>query len=321
MLNGHQLPGEPGCCGLFQQRFASPLGLHFSCPGEECLQVAKLLQELHGPLLADPADPGNVIRGVTYQGQIIHDLPGRHAEPVPGVRLIDPHLVDPRRPAAARVEQCNARPNQLVEVLVPGHDHDLATFGGFTNCYRADDVVGLVAGHRKDWNPKCCEEGAHLLDSGVEVGLQFGVEFFPGRFVLGILLGPERIAGIEYPDQEVRVVFRLEAEQKIGHPPGRGGVFTATGSEWSGNQGKKCAINQRMAIDQEKLRWVVAGHRRKVSSGCPGGARSPPSRTPAPAKRPWPTGWPPAGLPGTALGRIPRARMKSFEGGKSPPAP
>ena len=113
---------------------------------------------------------------------------GRHAQALGGVGLVHPDLVHRRGPAAAGIEQGDARADQLVEVLVARDDDRLEPALRRRPGQGADHVVGLVAGDGHERNPEGLEQLADPLDRAVEVGLQLLVQLFAGGLVVGVAL-------------------------------------------------------------------------------------------------------------------------------------
>ena len=84
------------------ERLARALLLHLGGTRQQGLEVAELLQQLHGALFADPLHAGNVVRRVADQRQVVGDLRRRHAEPFAGVGFGHPDLFDTRRARPGR---------------------------------------------------------------------------------------------------------------------------------------------------------------------------------------------------------------------------
>ncbi len=121
----HQILREACFFGVALQRLARPLLFDFGGVREDLLERAETLDQLYGRLRSDAAHPGDIVRGVADQRQVVGDALGRHAKSVGGVRLIDELGRDGRRAAAPGVEQGDSVADELVEVLVPRHDHRL----------------------------------------------------------------------------------------------------------------------------------------------------------------------------------------------------
>ena len=68
--------------------------------------------------------------------------------------------------------------------------------------------------------------------------------------------------GVVHPPQVVGFVCLQQSLEKVGDAPRGRGVFAATGGQRAGNEGEKRAIDQRVAVDEEKAR-----RRRKVLEG------------------------------------------------------
>ena len=128
-----------------EQRLAGTLGRDLGGAGKNGLEVAVLGEQLLGTLLADPLHAGDVVGGVADQGQEVHHLVRRHAQPLGGVGLVHPDLVHRRRAAAPGIEQGDAGPDELIEVLVARDDDRAEPARRPRPGQGADDVIGLVA--------------------------------------------------------------------------------------------------------------------------------------------------------------------------------
>ena len=98
-LDGDEFPRQPGVVRLAEQRLAGTLGRDLRRAGKDGLQIAIVGEQLLRSLLADPLHARHVVGRVADQGQEIHHLVRRYAQPLRAVRLIHPHLVYGRRTA------------------------------------------------------------------------------------------------------------------------------------------------------------------------------------------------------------------------------
>ena len=105
-------------------------------------QAAERRDQLHGRLLADPRDAGNVVHRVAHEAQDILDLV--HAlEPPSGADLFRPELLR-WIPAPPRLVHNDPVAHQLPEVLVGGHHvRDIALRFGLLG-QGADHVIRLI---------------------------------------------------------------------------------------------------------------------------------------------------------------------------------
>ena len=129
------------------QRFPRALLLHLAGAGEQGFEIAELLQQLHRALLADALDAGHVVRRIADQCEPIRHLRRWHTEPVRGVGLGDPDLIHACGPSASRIQQRDARPDQLIEILVTRDDHRLQLLPRSMHRECPDHVIGLVTVH------------------------------------------------------------------------------------------------------------------------------------------------------------------------------
>ena len=177
------------------------------------------------------------------------------------VRLVHPHFVHRRRAAAARVEQRDARPDELVEVLVARDDDRLQAAGGPGSGKGPDDVVSLVATHGDERDPEGLEHRTDPLHCPVEVGLKRVVQLLTGGLVVRVALLAKRGPGIVDPGDVVGPVLLAQAQQEVHHPPRGGRVFSFGGPERPCDHREEGAIDQGVAVDQEELGRGVVGHR------------------------------------------------------------
>ena len=138
-----------------------------------------------------------------------------------------PVFLDLGRAAAAGVQQPQSRPNELLEVLVPGYDNDLESVLDALARQRRNHVVGLVAIHGDHGHTIGVQQLADAIETAIEVGLKFLVQLLARRLVLTEDLVPEGRAGVVHPGDVVGLVFRLEALQEVDDAPGRGRVLSA----------------------------------------------------------------------------------------------
>src|ERR1043165_2668089 len=89
-----ELTRETRVVRLRQQRFARAFPGNLGGLCQNRVEVAVGLEQLDRGLVADTLDPGDVVGAVADQSEIIDDALGRHAEPLVGVALIDPLLLD-----------------------------------------------------------------------------------------------------------------------------------------------------------------------------------------------------------------------------------
>ena len=237
---------------MLQQRFAGPLAGHLRRARENRIEVPVGAEQLERGLLADAFDSRDVVGAVPHEGEVVHDALGRHAQPLAGVARIHPLLFDGRGTAAPRVEQDDARTDELIEVFVAGDDHGLEPAVRRRGGERADHVVGLIAVHADHRHAERVEDFFDALDGALEILLQLFVELLPGRLVLGIDLLAKRDTDVVDPAEVGGTVFLVEAQQEVGRAPGGGGVLPARGGERAGDHREKSAVDERVAVDEEQ---------------------------------------------------------------------
>ncbi len=123
--DGHQLAAQPRLIGVAQQGFTGPLRLYLLGVLQDRVKIAVLLDQLACGLLSDTAHAGDVVRRVAHQREEVDYPLRRHPQPLARVLGRDPLLVDGRRAVPSGIQQGDAGTDELVEVLVPRHDHRL----------------------------------------------------------------------------------------------------------------------------------------------------------------------------------------------------
>ena len=263
--DGDEIAGQPGELAVLQQGLAGPLPGHFRRAREDRVEVAVGAEQLESRLLPDPLDARHVVGTVAHERQVIHDALGRDAEPLAGIGLVDPLLFDGRGAASARVEQDDARADELVEVLVARHDDGLEPPLRRRGGERADHVVGLEAFDADDRDAERVQDLFDALDGALEVLLQLLVQLLARRLVFGVGLLAERDADIVYPAEVSGAVFLVKAQQEVGRAPGGGGVLAARGGEGAGDHRKESAVDERVAVNEEQPLGGRGRHGRKIT--------------------------------------------------------
>ena len=124
---------------------------------------------------------------------------------------------------------------------------------------RADDVVGLVAGHLVDRDPQCLDDLAHLG----ELVPQVVRHALAGRLVLGVLLVAEGRPGeVERHRQVVRPQVRDAAQHDAREAEHAVHELAAGGRQR--RQREISAVHETVAIEQHQ---AFGGHVRKCSGG------------------------------------------------------
>jgi len=179
--DGHELPRQPRQIGVLPHRLSRPF--------QDRIEVAERFEQLERGLLPHTLHPRHVVRAVAHERQVVHHPLGRHSQALARVGLVHPVLFDGCRAAATRVQERDARPDQLVEVLVARYDHDLQSTR--RRGERADHIVGFVALHADQRHVERFEDLLDPLDRPVELLLQLLGELLARRLVLGVGLVPE----------------------------------------------------------------------------------------------------------------------------------
>ncbi|HWA56144.1 MAG TPA: hypothetical protein VG692_02765 [Gemmatimonadales bacterium] len=252
--DGGELPGEPRLGGVLLEPLAVPLVLDLVRVGEDGLEVAVGGEELRRPLLANPLHAGDVVGGVTDHREVVHHVPRIHAQALLGVGAVDPDRVDGAGAAPARIEDRDAGADELVQVLVAGHDHRLPPAGRGVVGEGADGVVGLVAGHGDERDAEAGEELLDPLHPLVELLLLRLLHRLAVGLVGGVELLAPRVAGVVDPHDGVGLVLLGQLGEERHDPAGDRGVFPAGVPERPVAECVVRAEDQRVTVDEIEAR-------------------------------------------------------------------
>ena len=207
-MDGHQRPAQKRLIFELQQVLLLLLARNGIDAGIQILEAAEVPDEFEGRLGPDAGHPRDVVRGIAGEAHHIHHL-----------RRIHTHLLFYGGKVGAgllhRVPDARPFGDELHEVFVAGHHHDRKPLQLQKPRQRADEVVGLVAGHLED---RQAVAGRDLLDVG---DLQSHVRGHRGavRLVGGEEAVAEgRAAGIEKHGRVLGAALRHELDQHAGEP-------------------------------------------------------------------------------------------------------
>ena len=203
VAQGHELLGDADQLGIVLQRFA-PLRL-LDLPGalQQRFESAVLVDQLGRGLDTDAGGPRHIVGRIAGQRLHVHDLVRRHAE------LLE-HRLGPELDLLDRVHQLDARPHELHQVLVGGHDGaGAAGLDGHAGVGR-DQVVGLIA---RELAHRDVERAGGLADQR-ELRDQVFRRIGPVGLVLVVdLVAEGHAAGVE----DHRDMVDLGIVQQVGH--------------------------------------------------------------------------------------------------------
>ena len=121
---------------------------------DQLIQGLILIQPLGGGLRANAGDAGNIVRGITDQGEVVDHLFRKHIE-------LCFHRLAVVAAVAHGVDQFDAGTDQLRHVFVAGGDQHLVTGGGALLGERADHIIRFDTDHPQ-------QRQAHRLDGVVQ---------------------------------------------------------------------------------------------------------------------------------------------------------
>ncbi len=251
-VDPRQLARDPRVLGVLDQVLLALRAADLVDRREHRLEVAELLEQRRGGLVADPGDAGDVVRGVALEPVEVGDQ--LRLEPVAldhrGV-AVDLGLGDPPRRRHHADDVVGV--DQLELVTVAGDDHrpQLALAG--VDGQRADHVVGLPALRR---DVGVAEAARDLGQERPLLAQQVGLPRALG-LVLRIDLGPAGHPGV--PDDggrhraEVLVELdqhRREAEDRVRRLAGRGRDRF--------REREERPVRERVPVDQEQVGSAVS---------------------------------------------------------------
>ena len=230
---------------------------------EHALEVAVLLEQLRGGLLADPRDARDVVRGVALEADEVRDQLGRDAVAVDHrIAVVHLRLRDP----AARGHHAHAGLDQLEEVAVAGHDHHVEALVTRPAGDGGDHVVGLESLHAHVLVAEAVHERLHVRPLlGEQVGLRVAL-----ALVLLVDLLATRHPGVPHHQRGLHAVLGDDLHEHRGEAEDRVRGLPLRGRDGLG-QREKGAINKAVPVDQEQFFRRLRRHRSTLSTARPGG--------------------------------------------------
>lgn len=215
--------------------------------GEEVFDGTEFLDEFGGGFFANAGDAGDVVDGVSHEGEDVDDLGGAFDAPF-GADFGWAEDFDVGALAAGFVD-FDVVGDELAEVFV-WSDHEglhLEGVGFFGE--DADDVVGFEAVLGEDGDAHGVEEALDLGDGGGDV---------LGHFLaLSFVVGEEVVArggggGVEDDGEVGGGLVGEDVEESVGEAVEGGGVDAVAGEDGIANEGEVGAVSERHAVEEEK---------------------------------------------------------------------
>jgi hypothetical protein len=222
-------------------------------------EVAVLLEQLGGGLLADAGDARDVVGGVALEADEVGDERRRDAVAVEHrLGVVDRRVGDP----AAGRHHAHAVLHELEEVAVAGHDHHVDPLLVRLARERGDHVVRLVA---LDAHVRVAESVHERVEVRPLLLEQVGPLAPPG-LVLLVGLEPSGHARVPGHQRRLRPVLgeqlhehRREAEDRVGgESPGRRDRL---------REREEGAVHEAVPVDQEQLAGLLVGHGSTLAIG------------------------------------------------------
>ena len=161
-------------CFLARLKLTAPAILHLFKIFIDGVQCAKLVEQGNCGLFAHTLHAGDVIRGITDDGFVVHDLIGMHTQFFDHVRIGDVGLV------ITREIDRRAFIDQLQQIPVASDDLHAQTLFSSDLCHRAEHIIGFVTVHFEARNV----EHVHHLTDALDLRTQVIGHFFARPFVL-----------------------------------------------------------------------------------------------------------------------------------------
>ena len=223
--------------------------------GQEFLEGADLRQEAPRPPRPDPGRSRDVVRRVSHEREEVDDLVGRDAEPLGGIRLVDPVGGDAGGSPPARVEEADPGSHELMEVLVSRDDDRLDPGGRRLPGQRSDHVIRLVALELHD----LVVEGSDEVPDPGEGGAELVRHPLPRRLVLGKLLVAAAEPRIE-DDREVGgIAVVADREEKVQKSPRGRRVLPPRVRQRPLDEGEEGPVDEGVRIDEEEPWPLIRG--------------------------------------------------------------
>ena len=223
------------------------------------------LQPLGGGLRPHAAHPGDVVRGIAGQGEIVADPLGRDAE-----LLLHPGAVHDL--VVVPVDQPDMRSDELREVLVGRGDQRIQAFFLGLGGKGSDYVVGLHTADPQQRHAHCLDHVHHRLDLLAQV---FGHHVAIGLVFRVNLVTESRSGRIHDERQQVR---RFLAEQPLDHA--HHAVKRAGGPAVGGGERRESVVGAKQVGGSVHQQKAVHG---ESGAGGPGARASPPSSPAVPS--------------------------------------
>ena len=215
---------------------------------EQLFQWTDLFQKTARPHGPDPRGSRDIVGCVSDEGEEVDDLVRRYTQALGGVRFIDPFSSHASWATSPRVQKVDPRPDELVEILIPGN-HDRLDPGRLgLEGEGTDHVVSLIT---FQLNHLVVERFDEFPDPRKRLPQLVG-HLFPRCLVIRVLLLSVAEPGIEDHSEIVRLVLIPDREQEVDEAPRRRRVFTPGVRQRSVNKGEERSVDERVGVDQEK---------------------------------------------------------------------
>ena len=246
--DGGQLIGHTGLLRSLGQPFPHRgLGLHLLQVRVDGLHAAVALDQVHGGLLPDAFDAGDVVAGIPHQGLQVDHVDGRKA--VGRTKGFGRHLLRGGLPHTGGHQlDPGMLIHQLQGVLVSGHHHRIPARRGVPGGNGADKVVGLpalqlVAGdvHRLQ----------HVLQKGHLAGKLVGHPLALGLVSLVGQMPEGRRGQVEGDAQGVRLLLVRQLLKDVQKSVDGVGGLAVPGGEHP--HAVKSPVDDGIAVDDHEL--------------------------------------------------------------------
>ena len=146
------------------------------------------------------------------------------------------------------------RLNQLLEVLVPGHNYNVDSLLCSLSGECANDVICFVPFQGEDRNAIGFQQLTDALHACVEVLLELPRQLFSCCLVLGEHLVPEAESRVMHPAEVVRLMRSHEALNEVRNTPGSRGILPPRSCQRARNQCEERTIDERIAVHEKESR-------------------------------------------------------------------
>ena len=140
----HELFREADFVGILHERLPYALGGNVARVLENLVDAPVLIEKLEGRLGPNATGSRDVVRGVADQCQVVDYLGRRNTELFVSISLVHPFSCHTGASAPPWIQEVDAGPHELIEILVAGNDDGLESRISRLDREGTDHIISLV---------------------------------------------------------------------------------------------------------------------------------------------------------------------------------